>query len=465
VRGSLLRSLLPVVLAAAVTIAPVVLLAGNDHAAIAAAPAPPNIIFILTDDQRIDTYQTQPNVRNQIRALGGNYRGIIPTSICCPSRASILTGNLAHTTGVYTNSLDYGGWPTFHESTFEEKTVAVALDDAGYRTGFMGKYLNYWNKAPEGWAPPGWDVFHGFWRDRGQGGGIYYNYEIHGTSEPRVYGHKPRDYSTTVIGRKAVRFIKSSPTGTPYFVFINPTNPHAPYTPAPRDEGSWTPKSRYDNPGVNETDMSDKPAHMQGLSTVPRKEINRAEVGTGESLRSVDRLVHKVLEAADLENTLVIYMSDNGVMWGDHRTKYKYRPYRFATEVPLFMRWDGVIAPGTKGVVANIDIAPTLLQAAGISSPWPMEGVSALPVSRDSVLVEGVDRGRPAYCGVRTQRYLFVEHATGERELYDYQKDPYELRNAAYKPAYATVASELRQQAIDDCVPTPPNFSWVGGVG
>jgi arylsulfatase A-like enzyme len=431
--------------------------------AVEATPSQPNIIFVLTDDQRIDTYQTMPTVRNQLRGRGGNYRAIIPPSICCPSRVSLLTGDLAHTTGVYTNSLDYGGWPTFYDSGYEDQTVAVALHDAGYRTGFMGKYLNYWNQAPDGYVPPGWDVFRGFWRDRGQGGGIYYNYELRGTGKPEVFGHERSDYSATVLQRKAVRFIENTPADTPYFVFINPTNPHAPYTPAPGDSGSWTPKTPYDNPGVNEVDMSDKPAHMRGLSKVPRSDINAAQIGTGESLRSVDRIVRAAMNADDMENTLVIYMSDNGVMWGDHRVQYKYRPYRFATEVPLFMRWDGVIEPGTKGLVANIDIAPTLLQVAGVPGALDTEGISALPAAtRQSVLLEGVNRGRPAYCGIRSQRYLFVEHATGERELYDYQTDPYELHNLANRDAYVSLVESMRQQAVDECVPTPPNFSWQG---
>jgi arylsulfatase A-like enzyme len=169
------------------------------------------------------------------------------------------------------------------------------------------------------------------------------------------------------------------------------------------------------------------------------------------------------MNADDMENTLVIYMSDNGVMWGDHRVQYKYRPYRFATEVPLFMRWDGVIEPGTKGLVANIDIAPTLLQVAGVPGALDTEGISALPAAtRQSVLLEGVNRGRPAYCGIRSQRYLFVEHATGERELYDYQTDAYELHNLANRDAYASLVESMRQQAVDECVPTPPNFSWQG---
>lgn len=434
------------------------------HPARAAQAQRPNIIVILTDDQRINTLQTMPTVQRQIRAKGGDYLGIIPTSICCPSRVSLLTGDLAHTTGVYTNSLDYGGWPTFDASGFESKTVAVALDDAGYRTGYMGKYLNYWNRAPAGSAPPGWDVFEGFWRDRGQGGGIYYDYEIHGTEEPMTFGHDPQDYSANVLRRLAVRFIKESPGDQPYFVYINPTNPHAPYRPAPGDKGTWKPKVPYDNPGVNEPNLRDKPEHMQGLSPVSQDTIARAQIRSGESLMSVDRLVKAVLSVADMDNTLVVYLSDNGVMWGDHRLQFKYRPYRFATEVPLFMRWDGVIAPGSDGMVANIDVAPTLLAAAGVRSPWPMEGESALPATRESVLIEGVPRGsRPAYCGVRTERYLFVQHATGERELYDYEKDPYELHNKAYSDRYSSVATSLRQQAKDECVPTPPEFSWTGG--
>ncbi len=438
----------------------------GDHASAAepttnVAVTQPNIIFILADDQRIDTFQTMPTVRERIRAKGTEYVGLIPTSICCPSRTSILTGTFSHTTGVYTNSLDYGGWPTFNASGYEDDTIAVALDNAGYRTGFWGKYLNFWNKAPDGYAPPGWDVFNGFWRDRGQGGGIYYNYELRGTNPPLTFGNTPADYSTNVIKRRAVQFIKKAQPDQPYFAFINPTAPHAPYTTLPKDVGTYDPEP-YHNPAVNEADMSDKPSFLQDQEVVPRSAIRRDQVGQGEVLRDVDRMVAAVLNAADLSNTLVIYMSDNGLMWGEHRLRYKYRPYKWATEVPLMMRWNGVLPAGEGGMVANIDIAPTLLDAAGVPGALPAaEGQSVLDGTRDSLLIEGVNRGdRPSYCGVRTEQYLFVEYANGEQELYDYTVDPYELRNKADAAEYGAVKDSLRQEAIDLCTPTPPNFTW-----
>ena len=430
-------------------------------AAAAAAPGQPNIIIITTDDQRVGSLQTMPTVRKKLRALGADYLGVVPTSICCPSRVSLLTGNLAHTTDVYTNSLDFGGWPTFNASGFENETFAVALQEAGYRTGLFGKYLNYWNQAPEGFVPPGWDSFEAIYEPEGQGAASYYDYELRGTTEPISFGSDPHDYSTNVIKRRAVDYIESVPPGRPYLAYIAVAAPHAPYIPAVQDIGSYEPKNPYNNPGVNEEDLTDKPSFMQRLKPVDPAVITRAQVGTGESLRAVDRLVKSVVAAADMSNTLVIFTSDNGVMWGDHRLEHKYRAYRWATEVPMIMRWDGVIAPGTEGMAANIDVTPTVLEAAGIPDALSMEGTSVLDGTRERVLIEGVARGkRPAYCGMRTSQYLFVQHGNGERELYDYESDPFELQNRADDPSFAEVAADLRKRTKNQCSPPPPDFTW-----
>ena len=185
------------------------------------------------------------------------------------------------------------------------------------------------------------------------------------------------------------------------------------------------------------------------------------QIGTAESLRPVNRLVDDVLETVDMSNTLVIFTSDNGKMWGDHRLQGKYWPYRYSTEVPMFMRWDGVIERGASGMVANIDIAPTILDAAGVPNALSMEGHSVLDGTRSRVLLEGVQRGPwPGYCGVRTKKYMFVQYADGQRELYDYEVDPYELKNKANARAYRNTADRMLRRTQNLCTPTPPGFNW-----
>jgi arylsulfatase A-like enzyme len=161
-------------------------------------------------------------------------------------------------------------------------------------------------------------------------------------------------------------------------------------------------------------------------------------------------------------NTLFIYLSDNGLMQGIHRLLGKAMPYRAAHEVPLFMRWDGVIEPGsvTDRVTPNIDVTATIAEAAGVS--WPMDGRSALSSGRRGVVLEATaSERRPGYCGWRSKRYLYARYSGGEeRELYDYWTDPAELNNLAGKRKYRDVEARLDKKTEQNCQPLPPDFSW-----
>lgn len=312
---------------------------------------PPNIVVIMSDDQRANTLRTMPVVRQQIRALGTDYEGVIPTSTCCPSRSSLLSGNFSHTTGVYTNSEEsHGGWVTFNGSGYESKTLATALHAKGYETGLVGKYLNQWNRAPDGSTPPGWDVFRAIdVPNQVQGGGRYYNYNLRGTEPLEYFGEAKKDYSTDVLADRAVEFVDDAPTHQPLFLMFTPYAPHKPFTPAPRDKNSWTPHNHYRNKAVNERNMSDKPSFLQGLPLIHHSYIDEAQTKSGESLRAVDKAVGRLITAMGprMNNTLIIYMSDNGVQWGEHRETDKNKPYRWSTDVPLMMRWDGHIPSGS----------------------------------------------------------------------------------------------------------------------
>lgn len=430
----------------------------------AVAVAPPNIVVVMSDDQRRNTFQTMPTVRRELIQKGLRYVGFSPTSACCPARSSFLSGQHSHTTGVYNNvDPEWGGWPQFHESGYEDQTIATALDAAGYRTGLIGKYLNEWNQAPDGFVPPGWDVFRAIYSPNGQGGGRYYNYELRGTSPTEYFADNPADYSTDVVADRAVRFVKSTPADQPFFLFVTPYAPHDPFTPAPRDKNSWTPDAVYNNRAVNEQDMSDKPAFMQTLPKVDRQWIANAQDRTGESLRAVDDAVKRLIGALGdrMSNTLFVYTSDQGVMWGEHRLDEKYNPYRWATEYPLIMRWGrNLPVEDRDSLVANVDLTATLLDAANVDPGWTMEGKSVFDTFRSSVVLEAIAiPGQPAYCGVRQRNWLYVDWSgDAGLEMYNYVDDPLELNNLAGQPEYAAKEAELRGLMTTLCSPVPPGY-------
>ncbi|MFZ0324244.1 MAG: sulfatase [Actinomycetes bacterium] len=434
-----------------------------------ATPARPNIVLILTDDQRVDTLDTMPVVRRELVAKGETFTGVIPTSTCCPSRVSLFTGLFSHNTGVYNNvGPTVGGWRAFHASGHEGATFATALHAAGYRTALFGKYLNGWSMSPQDFVPPGWDDFMAIRSDSPNlrlGSSAYYNYRLTGTEPTQSYGNTPADYSTDVLANLAVDFVKKSVPGGPFFVEYSTTAPHGPMTPAPRDVGTWSTSTPYDNQAVNEAGMSDKPGFMQGLPRVPRAYIDQTQTKTMESLMAVDEGVQRIINAVGVEstNTLFIFMSDNGVMWGEHRLRAKNKPYRWSTEVPMTMRWDGHFTPGTSGgLVANVDVTATMLDAARIPGALAMDGRSVLTSKRSSLVLEAVNTvDHPAYCGIRTQNWLYVRYSgTQGVELYDYAKDPLELHNLAYLPQYLAKREELRVATHRACSPVPPRFAW-----
>ena len=426
---------------------------------------PPNIVLVLSDDQPKGTLAAMPAVSSRIRDKGVLFRNaVIPTSLCCPSRAALLSGNLAHTTGVYSNDQDnYGGWSAFHDD--EDQTLATELSAAGYQTGLFGKYFNgFQGVAPGGYVPPGWDAFRVLQKDDGGDAG-YYNYSL--TGLPNHYGSTPEDYSTDVLRDLAVDFIESAPSDQPLFVELSVFGPHDPYKPAPRHAGAWAHRAFVPPAGMNERDMSDKPSWLKDAPRVKRALMAKQWQRRMETLMSVDEAVQALVRALGdrMSNTLFIYLSDNGLMQGIHRLARKSVPYRAATSVPLVMRWDGVIEPGSASnrITPNIDVTATIAEAAGVS--WPMEGRSALSTGRRGVVLEAVTRiaaePHPAYCGWRSRGYLYVRYSGGEeRELYDYAVDPHELDNVAGKPKYRDIETKLERKTKRHCRSVPPGFTW-----
>lgn len=436
------------------------------RAATAAQLAQPNIVVILTDDQPVGLLDAMPQVSALLRDRGVNLdHAMVPTALCTPSRASLLTGRFAHETGVYRNSGSQGGWHSFVGSGLESQTLPVWLHDAGYRTALVGKYLNGFNRSDPGYAPPGWDTF-----STRVAGGPYYDYTLRtasdGAVQQRVYGSRPQDYSTDVFADLAVSEIGAAPVDQPLFLLFAPNAPHSPFTPAPRHVGAWS-DPVFLGPDFNEADMSDKPAWLRDERRRSAVRMTTDAASQRESLMAVDDAVGRIVAALGdrAADTLFVFASDNGLMLGSHRLWSKSVAYRRSLEVPLILRWDGRLPAGTTDsrIALNVDVTATVLDAAGVAEPT--SGVSLLaPPARTGFVVEAAPApsiGRPAYCGWRTRRWLFVQysHHAG-RELYDYRTDPLELTNLGGDPSLRERRLSMGAEAAAACDPVPPRFTW-----
>jgi len=428
----------------------------------------PTIVLVLTDDQRITTMSRMPNVWSQVRRKGVLYpNAMAPTSLCCPSRASLLTGLYAHHTGVYSNDLPDGGWQLFHDREMEKRTIAVALQAAGYRTGMFGKYLNgnFPAQVAAGYTPPGWDTMVTYTTAPD-----YYDYSL---NDGTTHGSGPSDLSSDVLAKHAVKFVRNSPTDKPLFVFYTPSTPHRPFTAAPRHRGSW--KGRipsYHPPSVTGS-VASKPPWIRKLPRVPQATIDDDIRRQQESLMAVDEAVRDLVDALTdtgrMSNTMFVFMGDNGLMLGEHHLNaWKNLPYRMSTSVPLAIRWDAHLKTNglDRRLALNVDLATTIADAAGAT--MQTDGLSLLRKrTRAGFPLEGATwhsfdslPKHPAYCGWRTTNWMYTQYATGEQELFHYRSDPHEQHNLAGDPAHRERLRTMRRKARAACKPVPPTFTW-----
>lgn len=438
-------------------------------ASVAPEAPPPSIVLIVTDDQRWDTMWAMPIVRSELAAKGISFEnGFVSNPLCCPSRATILTGQYSHSNGVYTNQSGrpYGGFSAFDDRS----TVATWLHDAGYRTAMLGKYLNGY-EGP--YVPPGWDRWFATYENFG-----FYEYLATADGLVKPYGSGKHEYGTSVLVGEAERFIGSTPTDTPLFLYFGPHAPHAPATAAPGDEHAFSDLPRWRPRSYDEADVSDKPEYIQRRIRLPgdvRAKIDAFRRQQYRSLLAVDRAVGAIVDVLEetgrLDNTLIMFTSDNGMAWGEHRWNTKLAPYEESIRVPFVVRYDAAIrSPRTdEHFVLNIDLAPTIAAAAGVAAPG-VDGVDLAPLFtddeapwRDDFLVEHLQKNEisvPTYCGVRTTEHLFVRYRTGEEELYDLQRDPAQLQNIVDLDGYKEIRRDLLRRLRDLCDPVPPGFAW-----
>jgi len=420
-----------------------------------AASARPNLVLMVTDDQRWDTVGAMPTLQREVAAHGVEFENaFVVNALCCPSRASILTGLYSHNTGVYRQAPPFGRFESFDDSV----TVATMLQEAGYRTGFFGKYIDGGqSEILHGYVPPGWDEWVSF---------VHAGYSDYGLSVDGTivdHGSAPEDYSTDVYAHAAADFIRTAPEGRPFFLMFTPMAPHSPWTPAARDAGSWTGPVTTP-PSFDERDVADKPAWVQRLPPLTerrQRQLREDHRHAYETLGALEFAVLEVLAALQarraLDDTVVVFLTDNGFSFGEHRWFTKSCPYDDCIRTPFFVRYPGADARSDPHPVSNVDLAPTIAALADASLRPPVDGRSLLPLLlgrdprgwRPGVLSE-FQGGRdiPGWWEMRTPRYAYVEYVTGERELYDVAgslgpADPYELRNVAGSSRFAEVQDRL----------------------
>jgi N-acetylglucosamine-6-sulfatase len=469
------RPLVAVLLALAALTVPV--LAGVSATAKAPPPPPvhhPNVLLIVTDDQRWDTLWSMPVVQRELVDRGVTFSDtFVSNPLCCPSRASILTGNYSHTTAVYRQKPPFGAFETFQDHS----TLATWLHDAGYETGMFGKYLDaYQHAAITGYVPPGWDRWMAFVHSG------YYDYGLTVDGRFETHVEDPSiDYSTSVLGAAAASFIGTAPSDRPLFVEFAPAAPHDPATPAPEHEQDFRDLPEWRPPSYDEADISDKPAYMQRLPRLSPEWMNWIDGlrrHQYQTLQSVDEQIGALLDALEetgrLDDTLIVFTSDNGLLWGEHRWMKKEVPYDEALRVPLVIRDDRLPTSVSTDdhLVLNVDLAPTIAELASVPHP-ETDGQSLVPLLRDpsapwrsDFLIEHMEGANavPSYCGVRTETQKFVRYQTGERELYDLADDPYELHNLANDPAHASDVQRLSARLDELCDPPPPGMDAGGST-
>jgi N-acetylglucosamine-6-sulfatase len=430
-----------------------------------------------------------PNLQSLLAARGVNFtNSYVSYSLCCPSRSTLLTGQYAHNHGVRTNTPPSGGYSKLAPTM--SNTLPVWLQHSGYYTGHIGKFLNgYGNTSPDTEVPPGWSEWYGALDDPdAYTGGTYtmYGYTLNENGQIVHYGSTPdvvdpATYQTDVYSAKAEDFIRRrAPSRTPFYLSVAPLASHAEAgscncaannpRAAPRDEGTFAGEPLPIPPSFNEADVSDKPQSIQSLAPIgpaAQDGITARYRARLESLGAVDDMIGELIgalaETGELKNTVFIFTTDNGFFHGEHRVRNgKVRLYEPSIRIPLIMRGPGV-PKGKKRAqpVANVDLAPTILDLANGKAGRNMDGRSLLPLLVNNrsergrgILLEAFFNSDPDedpetpptnYQAVRTDRYLFARYGTGEQELYDLSADPFELDSHQNDPLYAPAKAALGQ--------------------
>ncbi|HYF34246.1 MAG TPA: sulfatase [Prosthecobacter sp.] len=418
----------------------------------AAEASPPNIVFILVDDLRPDAlgcnghpFVKTPNI-DHLAAEGANFRNaFVTTPLCFPSRASFLSGRYVHRHGIrYAQDRA--------QLSRQITTFPFLLHRAGYETGFFGK----WHLERESEPAPGIDRWVTF-RDQGE----YVDPElfVDGKTE------RAKGYLTDILTAHAAEFIKR-PRTKPFMVCLSHKAVHAPFIPAERHQELFANTPIVRAPSASDT-LAGKPILSRpGIKLNPNDpDVHSSDEMIRNQLRcliAVDDSVKEIIgileSTGELHRTLIIFTSDHGYFWGEHDLGGKHGPYDEALRIPLLMRYPKLIKPGTviNSFALNVDLAPTLLDLAGVAVPEVMQGRSLLPLlrgdnsrARTSFLAEfflgnGTNRF-PSWQAVRNERWKYIRYPDwpGTDELYDLRIDPGEIKNLITDPATSAIRDEL----------------------
>jgi N-acetylglucosamine-6-sulfatase len=522
----------------------------------------PNFVLIQTDDQTLDglyasykafagapATRAMPSTLDLIAKRGMTFsRYYVSYPLCCPSRVSLLTGRYAHNHNVRGNVAPNGGYPGFASHLADTHNIATWLQQDGYKTIHIGKFLNAYGEEP--WdsgkeVPPGWSSWHTV--ENSDTTHFYYGYTLNnngqidgpygdpGNWEAREYGVRddfgcpfaatnglPCYYETDKLTEFATNELAGTPAEQPFYLQLDYTAPHGDFRrpagpePAPREydwfKGARLPHDRRE--GFDEGNVADKPRFIREAPhlTLDDKHAYRVYWQKQlEALRGVDDGVRQIVETLGAEgrlrNTYIILTSDNGFFFGEHRLLGgKFLAYEPATHLPFLIRGPG-IRPGVKSgeLSMNIDIAPTILELAGAEADKSIDGRSMVPFIRDPELrsrrpllfesfvetndveqqgaigvpgdqTRAIGAGRPEsalsselrrpsatasllappkdYEGIRLGPYKYIAWPDGEKELYDINRDPYELNNIAKIPNFYPVRNALHKELrrMEDCV-------------
>jgi N-acetylglucosamine-6-sulfatase len=436
-------------------------IAGPEAAAGSKKQERPNVVVVMSDDQDTGSMRFMDEVIGELGGGGATFQNSFASfPLCCPSRATFLTGQYPHNHGVLANEPPEGGFEMLDSSN----TLAVWLQQDGYYTAHIGKYLNGYEGFPD-LEPAGWTEWYGSTNTY-----TFYGYQLNENGALVDYGESAEQYQSDIYTQKAVDFInRRAPQAQPFFLSVAYLAPHGggpnpspqppancigTAKPAPRHANAFNSEPLPQPASFNEQDVSDKPQAIQSLPPLTAEDvadIQREYRCRLESVLGVDEGVGRIVDAlrasGELDNTLVVYTSDNGFFHGEHRIPMgKSRLYEPSIRVPLLIRGPGIPAGvSVDDLAVNADLAATILEATGSSASRAIDGLSLLSAAAQpdrprgrAILLETRN-----YAAVRTARYIYAEHDTGETELYDLRTDPDQVQSLHADPAFDQVKGAL----------------------
>jgi N-acetylglucosamine-6-sulfatase len=431
----------------------------------------PNIVLVLADDLSMNLLRAMPEVRRMMSEGLTFSRYFVSNSLCCPSRTSILTGKFPHNTGVIANQGRDGGFEAFNRNGNNRQTFAVALENRGYVTALLGKYLNGYHPRRDD-APIGWS----HWAVAGDGYDNF-DYTLNHDGAMDEHGHRPQDYLTDVIGRIGRNIIVDAGR-RPFMIEFATFAPHGPFTPAPRDENAFPGARVPRTPAFGARPGPDAPPWLRDVPVLGPsaiREIDEKYRLRLQSVVSIDRLIKDVrdtLSARGLaDETYVVFTSDNGFHLGEYSLRSgKKTAFDVDINVPLV-----IVGPGVpRGrvvdeIVQNVDLCPTFRDLAGAPDAREINGRSLVPFLRgqspgdwrNAALIEHhredrnpndpddqdrFDGDPPDYAAMRLKHALYVEYKGGAIEYYDLRRDKHQLHNRG------RALSPARRRALHDAL-------------